>query len=76
MRRAKVRIERALRRARRADEDRVLARDRGDEQQADDLVLAQEALLERARELGEPLRERRLVDVLHLLRRDRHRRGG
>ena len=64
--------ERALRRAGRADEHGVLAGDDGDEQEADDLVLAEEARLERTRHLRETHREgcsgRRVLGLNHAAR--------
>jgi hypothetical protein len=51
--------ERALGGAGRSDEYRVLARDDGDEQEADDLVLAEKARLELTRHLREAHRESR-----------------
>ena len=41
----------------------MLARDGGDEEQADDLVLAEEALLEEARELREARGERLMGEL-------------
>ena len=69
MSRAKVRMSALFAVPGRADEDGVLAGDRRDEQQADDLVLAEEAVLERAREAGEARRQL----LVHLVGRDGHR---
>ena len=52
------------------DEHGVLAGDRRDEQEADDLVLAEEPIFERAGEAGETGRQL----LVHLVGRDGHRR--
>src|SRR6185369_2032887 len=59
--------ERALRGARRADQQEMLAGQRRDEHQAHRLALAEEVVLERLRELLEPQREigTRRGDVVH-----------
>ena len=50
--------QRALRRPGRADEDGVLAGDRRDEKQADDLVLAEKPPLEQTSDLRQPVAQR------------------
>ena len=62
--------ERALGRARGPEQDAVLAGDDGDHQEADDLVLAEELVLERARQRAETIAE------LIARRSSEARRGG
>ena len=66
--------EGALRRTRRSDEDGVLPRDRRDEKEPYHFALSEEALLERAPQLGETRRQRVFFGLLG--RSDRHQSTG